>query len=85
MGVEQIFEVANEAWTKLESSLGQSQLPESLFHYTGSSAALVGMIENREIWMTPFNDLNDPSEVVMKLKSLNRIFQWYKADKIFQV
>jgi len=53
----------NSAWSKFDDLYLKKYPGDALYHYTGNSSAVRGMLENRKIWLSPYNDVNDPSEI----------------------
>lgn len=53
----------NESWNKFTSIFQISQIPEKLHHFTPSSIAISNILENQIFWLSPYDDMNDPSEI----------------------
>jgi hypothetical protein len=58
-----LFEV-NSSWNAFDERFLKKFPDNDLYHYTSASSALNGILKSRKIWLSPFNDMNDPSEIV---------------------
>lgn len=47
-------------------------ISKPLYHYTNFNG-LKGILENRELWFTDYNDLNDPTEYKLSLQVVERV------------
>lgn len=61
-----------------EVDAGPSEVDALLYHYT-SAAGLMGIVQNREIWATESNYLNDPTEVGFASRVLEDLLSDYAA------
>ncbi len=52
----------DQVWFELEKKM-KKNVPEKLYHYTGSSSAISNMLTEKCLWLSPYDDMNDPSEI----------------------
>lgn len=64
-----IFRKANDAWVKLETMIHSARkIPDRLFHYTPNTGAVEGILAKNQLWLSPYDDMNDPSEIIHGLE-----------------
>jgi hypothetical protein len=76
-GIDEIFRNSSKG-----ISSGTSIPP--LFHYTDASGT-IGIIQNRCLWATSINFLNDPDELVYGAKTILESFEESRIDETFKV
>ena len=66
-----------------EQYFGQAKLPSRLYHYTDASG-LIGIVKNRELWITNYKYMNDQAELTHGVALVNQILRLIRENVSIQ-
>ena len=75
-----LFQV-NDIWNQFDEKYLTKYPSDFLYHYTGYSQAITGIVEKKKLWLSPYNDVNDPSEVSHGMELAFSIADQFRVQK----